>query len=39
MDILVGLAKALPNIKFVTWASWGSGDEHLETLNAIPNIE
>jgi glycosyltransferase involved in cell wall biosynthesis len=38
MDILIGLAKALPHIKFVSWASWGSGDEHLEVLNAIPNI-
>jgi len=39
MDILVPLAKELPHIKFVTWASWGSGQEHLEALDAIPNIE
>lgn len=39
MDILVALAKELPHIKFATWASWGSGAEHLETLNSIPNIE
>ncbi|KAK0616953.1 hypothetical protein B0T14DRAFT_434831, partial [Immersiella caudata] len=39
MDILVALAKELPHIKFITWASWGSGDEHLEILNSISNIE
>lgn len=38
MDILVGLARELPHIEFVTWASWGSGPEHIEELKAIPNI-
>ncbi|KAK3349789.1 hypothetical protein B0T25DRAFT_582651 [Lasiosphaeria hispida] len=39
LSILLALAKSLPDIKFVTWKSWGSEPQHLAQLEALPNIE
>ncbi|KAK0707983.1 hypothetical protein B0H67DRAFT_494863 [Lasiosphaeris hirsuta] len=39
LSILLALAKSLPNIKFVTWKSWGSEPQHLAQLRALPNVE
>ena len=39
LDILLGLARALPDTKFITWVSWGSREEHIQQLHELPNIE
>jgi hypothetical protein len=37
-SILVALAKKFPNMKFVTWKSWGSNTPHMAELEALPNV-
>jgi hypothetical protein len=39
LSILLALAKKFPHMKFVTWKSWGSSREHLEQLQALPNMK
>ncbi|KAK3361564.1 UDP-Glycosyltransferase/glycogen phosphorylase [Lasiosphaeria ovina] len=39
LAILVALAKKLPHVNFVTWASWGSKPEHKELLQSLPNVK
>ncbi|KAJ4288702.1 hypothetical protein N0V88_007236 [Collariella sp. IMI 366227] len=38
LAILVALAKQFPNLKFVTWKSWGSRSVHMRQLEELPNI-
>jgi len=39
LSIILDLAKRLPNIKFVTWESWGSKPQHIEMLRSLPNVQ
>lgn len=39
LSILIALAKKFPDMKFVTWRSWGSRTVHLEQLKALPNVK
>lgn len=39
LSILLALAKKFPNMKFVTWKSWGTSKEHLAQLQALPNMQ
>ncbi|KAK4156559.1 glycosyltransferase [Chaetomidium leptoderma] len=39
LSILVALAKKFPDMKFVTWKSWGSRTVHLDQLRALPNVK
>ncbi|KAK3987986.1 hypothetical protein QBC44DRAFT_351449 [Cladorrhinum sp. PSN332] len=39
LSIVLALAKRLPQIKFVTWESWGSEPEHIEMLRSLPNVQ
>jgi hypothetical protein len=39
LAILLALAKKFPDMKFVTWKSWGTQKEHQAQLLAHPNIQ
>ncbi|KAK3940423.1 glycosyltransferase [Diplogelasinospora grovesii] len=39
LSILLGLAQRLPNVKFVTWKSWGTGSSNIERIRQLPNIQ
>jgi len=39
VKILLQLAKALPDVKFAAWRSWGADDSIEKQLEAVPNIE
>ncbi|KAK4135078.1 glycosyltransferase family 4 protein [Trichocladium antarcticum] len=39
LAILLALAKKFPDMKFVTWKSWGTQKEHQAQLIAHPNIQ
>ncbi len=39
LSILVALAKKFPDMKFVTWKSWGSRTVHIDQLLALPNVK
>jgi hypothetical protein len=39
LAILLALAERFPNMKFVTWKSWGTSKEHTAQLLALPNVE
>jgi len=38
LSILIALVKKFPEMKFVTWKSWGSRTVHIEQLKALPNV-
>lgn len=39
LSILIALAKKFPDMKFVTWKSWGTRSEHKDQLLALPNVK
>ncbi|KAL2134846.1 hypothetical protein VTI74DRAFT_10652 [Chaetomium olivicolor] len=38
LSILVALAQKFPDMKFVTWKSWGSRTTHMQQLEILPNV-
>ena len=39
LPIFVELAKRLPHVQFVTWATWGTKQVHLDQLRELPNVK
>ncbi|KAK4243415.1 glycosyltransferase [Corynascus novoguineensis] len=39
LSILIALAQKFPQMKFVTWKSWGSRTVHIQQLQALPNVK
>ncbi|KAL2259274.1 hypothetical protein VTK26DRAFT_7108 [Humicola hyalothermophila] len=39
LDIFLALAKKFPEMKFVTWKSWGTEKAHAAQLLALPNVQ
>ncbi len=38
LPIFIELAKKLPHVQFVTWATWGTKQVHLDQLRELPNV-
>jgi glycosyltransferase involved in cell wall biosynthesis len=39
IDILIGVAKALPRFRFVVWRSWAAEEKKMKELEQIKNVE
>ena len=39
LPIFIELAKKLPHVQFVTWATWGTKQVHLDQLRELPNVK